>query len=311
MRSVILLTAYSLFCAVAALAQSAPAGGESLDIPKLIENALGNGRAAKLLSEYAYTMRMAQRKADRKGRITEESETYEAYFPTLKRKGETKFVLIKTKENDRPVAPERLERERQKATERLLKGEEEAQKVDNSRADEKGGKSAEWQDAGEDSGKNIGIYFRMNAGTMFSGVSLDVRTLLKNCDFDSPRHEVIDGREAIALNFRPRPGASFEKEQRYLAQSVGTVWIDAADKILVRVEGWPRAAPTRAGNPAFVYEQVRLPDGHWLPRLGRMNCASHPTLFGANYDFVFEFGNYQHFYSEIKDVRINKPAARP
>jgi hypothetical protein len=282
-----------------------------LDIPQLIENALGNGKAARLLSEYTYTLRMAQRKADRKGRITEESETYEAYFPTLKLKGETNFVLIKTKENDRPVTPERLERERQKATERLLKGEEEAQKINKSRGDERAGKQPGGKDAGEDGEKNVGIYFRMNAGTMFSGVSLDVRTLLKNCEFDSPRREMIDGREAIALNFRPKPGASFEKEERYLAQSVGTVWIDAADKVLVRVEGWPRAASTRAGNPAFVYEQVRLPDDHWLPRLGRMNCASHTALFGASYDFVFEFSNYQHFYSEIKDVRINKPAAKP
>ncbi|MDQ3010657.1 MAG: hypothetical protein M3X11_08160, partial [Acidobacteriota bacterium] len=225
---------------------------------------------------------------------------FEAYFPTLKRKGETKFVLIKTKENDRPIPAARLERERQKATERLLKGEDEAQKQ---QAD---GKSNDKADE-----KSIGVYFRINAGSFFSGISLDVRTLMKSCDFDSPRREMIEGREAIALNFRPKVGASFEKEERYLAQSAGTIWIDATDKVLVRVEGWPRTAAARSGNPAFVYEQMRLPDGHWLPRVGRMNGTAHPALFGTKYDFVFEFSDYKRFDSEVKDVKLDHPTKRP
>ncbi|MDQ3012624.1 MAG: hypothetical protein M3X11_18175, partial [Acidobacteriota bacterium] len=70
MRTLLLLTSLWLFCAVAAQAQSAPAGsGEAVNIPELIENALGNGKAAKLLSEYTYTMRTVQRSADKKGRI--------------------------------------------------------------------------------------------------------------------------------------------------------------------------------------------------------------------------------------------------
>lgn len=305
MKTLLLLTGLWLFCAVAATAQSVPAGSsETINIPELIANALGNGKSAKLLSEYTYTLRMAQRSADKKGRITEESETFEAYFPTLKRKGETKFVLIKTKENDRPLTSERLERERQKATDRLLKAENEAQKQ---QADEK--------PSDKPDEKSIGVYFRINAGSFFSGVSLDVRTLMKSCEFDSPHREMIEGREAIALNFKPKAGTSFEKEERYLAQSAGTIWIDAADKVLVRVEGWPRATATHSGNsagsPAFVYEQMRLPDGHWLPRLGRMNGVAHSALLGSKYDFVFEFSNYQRFWSEIQGVKMSKPGEKP
>jgi hypothetical protein len=301
MRTLLLLTSLCLICAVAAQAQSAPAGSsEVVNIPELIENALGNGNAAKLLSEYTYTLRMAQRSADKKGRITEESETFEAYFPTLKRKGETKFVLIKTRENDRPVPPEKLERERQKATERLLKAEDEAQRQQTDEKNRAGGDE-----------KSVGVYFRINAGSFFSSISLDVRTLMKSCEFDSPRREIIEGRKAVALSFRPKAGASFEKEERYLAQSAGTIWIDAADKVLVRVEGWPRTASARSGNPAFVYEQTRLPDGHWLPRLGRMNGVAHSALLGSKYDFVFEFNNYQRFWSEIQGVKMSKPGEKP
>ncbi len=299
MRSCFLLMCLCLLGTGTALAQTAPvANGEPVNVPVLIENALGNGKGSKLLSEYTYTLRMMWRKPDKQGRIIEESETYEAYFPSLKNKGLTKFVMLKTKENDRPVAPDKLDKERQKAAARLLKAEEDAQKSNQRNAEVE-------RDNGS---KALGAYFKMSFSTLFSKLSLDVSTLLESCDFTRPRRERLDGREVIALDFRPKAGAEFSREEQYLAQSAGTIWIDAAEKVLLRVEGWPRNLATRAGNPAFVYEQMRLPEGYWLPRVGRMNGMSHPSLFGRGAtDYVFEFSNYQRFGAEIKDVKIKPP----
>src|SRR5262249_3458130 len=152
-----------------------------------------------------------------------------------------------------PLAADKLEKERQKAAENLLKAEAEAQKQNRQNA----------ADFGSLADRTIGAYFEMRLGFLLgSDVRLNIRAILEMCEFSVSRRETLAGREVIVLDYQPPAAAELDKELRYLAQTAGTVWIDAQDKILVRVEGWPRGATARTGRPVFFYEQMRLPEGY-------------------------------------------------
>jgi hypothetical protein len=223
-------------------------------------------------------------------------------IPTLKITGQTRSVLLPVTEKGVPIPAEKLEKERQKAAERLLKAEAESQKQNRQNV------VGDWSLAD----RAIGAYFEMRLGFFIgSDVRLNIRALLAACEFGALRRETFAGREVIVLDYQPPAAEEFEKDLRYLAQTVGTVWIDAQDKILVRAEGWPRRSAAHLGKPVFFYEQMRLPEGYWLPRLAQLNGAAHHAIFGKlDKDFTFEFSDYKRFGSEIKDVKLNKPETK-
>lgn len=284
-----LLIVFRFFGSVTASPQQTP------DVPALIKAAAENGRKSKLLAEYTYIWR-TQQTEEKKGKHKQSSITYEAYMPTLKNKGTTRFVMIKTKQDDQPLPPDKLEKERQRGIERLMKAEEDAQQINR-------------QHQEEPPANSIGVYFSLSVNRLFGGdVALNIKTILQSCDFNSLRQETIDGRPAIALDFRPKPDAKFEKEEAFLAQSVGTIWIDAKDKIVARVEGWPNKSSERKAQPAFVYKQMRLDDGVWLPSSIQINGLTYRELFGKlNTDYLSDFTDYKRFGSEVKDVKLKDP----
>jgi hypothetical protein len=127
-------------------------------------------------------------------------------------------------------------------------------------------------------------------------------------EFSAARRESLEGREMIVLDFQPNPDAPLDGEVRYLALLSGTVWIDAQERVLLRAEAWPRELVARTGKPALLYEQLRLPDGYWLPRLAQLNCAAHRAVFGKlGVDYSFEFADYKRFGAETQDVKIKHP----
>jgi hypothetical protein len=297
-----LMTIWLALAVMASAQTSRVAGREALDVASLVKEASDNGRGNRLLSEYTYTVRLSERKTDKQGQVKETFEIYEAYIPTLKIVGQTHAVLLPVTEKGIPISAEKLEKERQKTAERLLKAEAESQKQNRQNATVGLGLS---QSA-------IGVYFEMRLG-FFVGVDtrLNIREILEACRFGAARPETIAGREVIALDYQPPLAEELEKDMRYVAQTAGTIWIDAQDKILVRAEGWPRGSDARAEKPVFYYEQMRLPDGYWLPRLAQFNGATHHSIFGKlDKDLTFEFSDYKRFGSEVKDVKLNKPETK-
>ncbi len=289
------LFSFWLLLSVAVCAQTEQAASkETLDVKALIKDALDNGRGDKLLTEYTYLMRMSEGKIDKQGQVKETSENFEAYVPTLRNRDRTSAVLLKLTEKGVPLPGDKLEKERQKAAERLLKSDADAQKYNSRNA-------AEFNTS-----KVIGAYFQVR---LSADVDLNIKVLLRTCEFNAPRRELIDGRETIALDFSaPAATDAFEKNLRYLARTAGTVWIDVQERILVRAEGWPRAMAAHTGKPAFLYEQIRLPDGYWLTRLAQLNGATHHAVFGSlDKDVTFEFSDYKRFGAEVKDVKVGKP----
>lgn len=151
-------------------------------------------------------------------------------------------------------------------------------------------------------------------------VSINVSTILRSCEFFSPRIEKIGDRNMVVLNYRYRSGSKLAANHAYIVGLVGTIWIDQSDKVLTRLEGWPSSAAAfdlvqstaPRDEAALVYQQVRQPDGIWVPSLIRMNAGGRTDLFdGLNWDVTFEFSNYQHFNTQADDAKIKNPVKNP
>jgi hypothetical protein len=165
-----------------------------------------------------------------------------------------------------------------------------------------------------------------------------VHTYLKTCDLIFAKREQIDGRETLIFSFAPRPDAQFEDSERYIAQLTGEISIDATDRIVTRLVGWPSTAQSpllssssanakalpdrnqdsdqapfvssaRERPPAVYVEMMRLPQqGIWLPRVIRINGADYRTLFdGITTDSNNTYSNYIRFSTDIPDAKVGEP----
>ena len=95
------------------------------------------------------------------------------------------------------------------------------------------------------------------------------------------------------------------------------VWIDPLDKTVIRLEaklaqcykvGGGLVASIRPGS-AFAFEQTRMAEGVWLPRLVQVNFAAKVFLFkGIEANETREFSNYRRFNTEASDYKIGAPA---
>jgi hypothetical protein len=159
-----------------------------------------------------------------------------------------------------------------------------------------------------------------------SSAALGVHTFLKTCDLTFVRRQQHEGRETLIFNFTPRADAQFADNEKYIAQLRGEIWIDAQDRIVIRLVGRPilnvsitssnqavlTPEPAAADAPPAVYvEMQRLPEGVWLPRLVRMNGADYDKLFnGITWESSWAFSNFRRFTTQVDDVKVN-PDGKP
>ena len=285
------------------------------DMNTLLRESICKG-TSRLITEYTYLFESTRHRKNDKGIIEKETELYEVYVPPVRTGRLTAQIRILLSRNGIPVPPGDLEKARLRAGERLEKAEKEA----SSQAAESAS-FMQWC-----SGISpIGTYFTVIAPGQAREARLRFTPLsiLRFSFFDSPRYEDIDGRKMIALNFKPREGVSYEVYERYLAKIVGTIWIDAEEKIVARIEGWPvtrdnslqntiRAHLAAGREPAILYEQIRLPDGIWLPKKIKVNTNSHGYIFGRYYyDLTFVFTEHKRFTTSVEDVTIRPATKQP
>jgi hypothetical protein len=299
----------------------------AFDIPALVKEADCKG-AGDMLIDYTYVMKFERSALSDKGKVKKETVVYEVYMPTPKGGVTGRGVLLETSRDGRPVPPDELEKERLKAGERLEK--EEA-------------RSAHAPDAPPEPSRvkgllPVGMYPRSAASRSAFGFKrgslvLDLHTFLRTCELKLLRREQVGGREALVFSFTPRLGAQFDDEEKYIAQLTGTIWIDAEDRIVTRLEGRPAPAatvvspahgaksatvvsPSHAQTPpgeqppAVLVALTRLPEGVWLPSEVLFNGADYPKLFDrVNYEMDFTYGEYKRFNTETKDVKLDAPKA--
>ena len=286
----------------------------TVDIPALVKEAYCKG-AGDMLAEYSYVMNSLGRSKDKKGQTKEGSTTREVFIPTLKSGTRGKGIMVVTARDGVPVPAAELEKARTEAAERLEK------------AEEKNARETPSPPRADSSVKGmvpLGMYTHTthNQSSLLKkgSAALAIHTFLKTCELTLMRRGQHDGREILVFNFAPHPDAQFNDNEKYIAQLTGEIWIDAHDRIVTRLTGWPSLVaglpgstnpPPASGErpPAVYVEMMRLPEGIWLPRVIRINGADYQKLFdGVTTEAVSIFSNHIRFSTEIKDVKINTPS---
>lgn len=290
----------------------------AIDIPALVKEAYCKG-AGDMIADYSYVMNSLGRSVDKKGQTKKGSTTYEVFIPILKSGTRGKGILVVTARDGVPVRGAELEKARTEAGQRLEKAEE---------------KNARERPSPPPTDSNVkgmlplGMYTQTTnsrSSLLKKGsAALGIHTFLKTCELTLTRRGSSDGREILVFNFTPRPDAQFKDNEKYIAQLTGEIWIDAQDRIVSRLMGWPSLVAGISGStnpppptspkpgerpPAVYVEMMRLPEGIWLPRVVRINGADYQTLFdGITTESVSIFSNYIRFSTEIKDVKVNTPS---
>jgi hypothetical protein len=280
------------------------------------------------LSEYTYTLVKIKRVLNDHNKVTRQLvQSFEAYpIPG-------QHVLIQLSENGNPLSPREVAEERRLAVEKLEQAERDAQKLNDADA---AAMAAAPKEATDSPGKYLVAGVSVNTNGKYFNVLIDLSEFLRSCEFSNPRREMVGKREAIVLSFRSRADVKFPIDMTFMSKLSGTLWIDALDKVVVRLEGWPlptnateaRALPetktaheaqdarpshdSRQSEAAVIYQQVRLPAGVWVPSLIRMNAGGNSTLFnGLNWDVMFEFSDYKRYSTDVEGVQLEKPKKHP
>jgi hypothetical protein len=265
---------------------------------------------------YTYTQTDFEYELDKLGRVgREKSSAYEVY-PVRGRPN----VRVQLSEDGVPLSPERVERERKRAAEELTAAEERA-----AQAQSRQGTAAARPPSRRLWSLGIALTLRTSGGLGRLNLPIRPTDFLVSHEFYAPRRAVLGGREAVLLDFRPRAGFVFdrlnagfedglEEFNRLMAQLGGRIWIDAADKVIARVE----VAPVTESNPAgdapnesapLGFEYARLPNGVWVPSRSWLNAYGREKVFGkvAVVSRAHRYGDFKMFSTQVKDAVVEAP----
>ncbi|HEX4946747.1 MAG TPA: hypothetical protein VFZ34_08795 [Blastocatellia bacterium] len=278
----------------------------TLDIPALLRESDRNGAAMhQRLVEYTYLQKRTTREVGPKGKLTEQIREFEAY--PIKTAGRHRHVLSLIRKDGVLLTPEELEKNRLLAAHEM----EKAEPQESAATALPGAKQSDkYITAG------IGI------GPRGEGVWLGVSQFLRQCQFESPRLIQLADRATLLLALHSCAGVSAAPRESYLVKLHGLVWIDLTDKVVVRLEAWPTPASgavrtsdlsaQRPTNEVLVYEQQFVRGGIWAPRRIHLNGIGRANLFnGVNKEMTFEFTDYRHFSTEIKEKEAVEPIKKP
>jgi VWFA-related protein len=242
------------------------------------------------LGEYTYSLRKVRRTLDKKGRIrTEDYNDYEAY-PVR-----GLHALVQLSVNGNRLSVDRIGVDRRQATDILIEEETREKAADKP--------LSFW-------GARIGGYL---PGNKYVSILIDPEIFFSTCEFSSPRTVSLDGRETLVLDFQARQKEKLTPEKDWIRGLRGHIWIDAAEKALVRIEAQNPDVVQQEGqtSPHFVYQQQRLAAGIWSPQLIRINSTGDERLFrGLNWDAWFEFTSFRKFDASQSDVKLNSPSEK-
>ncbi len=127
--------------------------------------------------------------------------------------------------------------------------------------------------------------------------------------------EKVDGKDAWVIQGEPHPGYRPKLDgAKYFAKMHGKIWIDKADYQWVKVDA-ETIDTISFGLILFrlykgsrlQFEQARVNDEIWLPRLQHIQAAGRMGIFvKASLDAVTIFENYRKFQSDSKIVSIGE-----
>ncbi len=274
-----------------------PRASESLDVVALLREVSRNqDELEKRFTEYSLLQKETDREINNKGEVKKETVKVFEVFPIANREPVMKLIS----ENGVSLAGERATKEQKRVEEEFAKAErdrdKDAQRVQKNRAERQRKKAASDKEEDDD---------------------VEISQFLKVCEFVSPRRERFRDREAVVFDFRPRPGfKSSNRQEELISKLVGVVWIDPADKQVMRLEARLAEGFKMAGGllvnlrpgAAFVMEQTRMVEGIWLPRLAQINLSVKVLLFGGgDFNKTIEWSDYKHFSGDVGDYKLDAP----
>jgi hypothetical protein len=137
-----------------------------------------------------------------------------------------------------------------------------------------------------------------------SGGRSSVEDTINVLDFAIDRRETVEGRSAIVVRFKPKPGADAETREGRLAKAFsGSIWVDEAAREVMRVEatavdnlsyGLGLLARVREGSSVTLVRE-RIDDKIWLPTSIKFKAAGR-ALLGLRrliIDFSVEWFDYR------------------
>jgi len=279
------------------------------DIEQLLRESQVTGREGlqKYLDEagnYTYKWRKIVRRKDSNHKLREESEVYEVYPPALRHKvkmnrGRLAALIEK---NGKPVPADRIEKDRLKIGKRLESYQTDDQRSKEPRPEITCGSCLQFS-----------VWQKTPMTSRSVAVSSD--ELIEKCDFEQVGREKVNGRQAIRLHFRPKPGAQFGDETGYLAGFEGEVWIDEKDRLMIRLTASPQGVKFERSdsaylleNAAVVIDRARLGDGVWTIRLGRFDGIKYAgKLLWLDEEFSIEWFDHKRYQVDSEKEIINKP----
>lgn len=273
--------------------------------------------------DYTYTLTALENEVDKRGQVTrEKSKVYEMSPFRVGRKGE--FARVQVSEDGVPFSTEKISRGRERAVKQITE------------AEEKEGQVGERPATGEykPTFRSYSIVLVQNqlGGAAKSYYPVRPTDFLVWHEFYAPRRTVFKNREAILLNFRPRPGYVYNRTNvpfsggietfgRVMAQLGGRVWIDAVDKVIMRLEVVPIAEMNLAGasstdapnaNVPLGFELMRLPNGTWVPSWNWYNSYGREKIFWkTGMSRARKFSDFKLSSTEVKDITIDEPKSQP
>ncbi len=280
-------------------------------------------RMTRRIYDYTYTLTTLENEVDKRGQVArEKSKVYEVSpFRVGSKKGG--FASVQVSEDGVPFSAEKINRGRERAVKLITEAEEkEAQGKD---------KLATSEYKPRFSSYGIVLEQRQFGGAAKSYYPLRPTDFLVWHEFYSPRRTVLKNREAILLNFRSRPGYVYDQTNvpfsggietfgRVMAQLGGRVWIDATDKVIMRLEAVPIAEMNQAGassidapnaNAPIGFESMRLPNGVWMPDRSWYNSYGREKLFWkTGISRARKFSDFKLSNTEVKDITIDEPKSQ-
>lgn len=240
------------------------------------------------LYNYAFKATDTEYVIDKKGRIkSEQSRVFEVYPIAIGKR--SRWIYVQVSENGVPLSPERIARERDRAAKQTAELEQQATT----------GQASQINTSYRPRFSSYGIRVEKHSGLSKTIWFINPTDFLVSHDFFAPQLVSLAGREAVLLNFRPRPGYLYDKTNvpypdgvedygHAMSQLGGRIWIDALDKVIVRLEAKPSrelsdpgATPNAApdANAAVWFELTRLPNGTWAPSVSRYNSYGREDVF--------------------------------
>ena len=266
--------------------------------------------------DYTYTETGFEYELDKTGKVrVTGGKTYEIY-PVRNRRGG--YVRVQVGENGSPLGEEKIARERERAAKSLAEAEAAAGNAPPAASPARVSTPKAFA--------SFGIGVEKRGGLSKTIWSIRPTDFLVSHDFYAPARTVYEGRAAILLSFRPRPGYVYDSTNvpfkdgvedyvRVMSQLGGRVWVDAEEKVIVRLEAFPSSEPGRQGaQPAespLGFETRRLPDGTWVPERSWYNSYGRENFFWKTaMSRERKYDDFKRFGVNVGDEKLDAPPAQ-